>query len=357
MSHFRTVVRGLGFCWVVLVAGTVHAQPDEPAIANTESVEFAAAEMVSAAQQFWNSLNEDQQKKCGFAFDDQDRFNWHYVPRERKGITWNDLTPEQQTRAHAFLASGLSRRGKLDVEAIMSLDEILKELEKGRGPRRDPGNYAFSLFGTPSLKSTWGWRVEGHHVSINITVVEGKLATGGPVFFGANPAEVRDGSRQGLRTLGREDDLGFELIRGMNEEQKKQAVIATTAPSEIITGNSRKADPGEPKGIALSELIPSQKKQLTELVEHYANRLRPGLAQDDLRKIAESGWDKVHFAWAGGTRSGEGHYYRIHGPTFLVEFDNTQNKANHIHTVWRDAADDFGEDILRNHYDGQSPVR
>jgi len=349
-------------CLALLAFGLIapltraHEDPSHTAAntgaADSPAVERAAQDMARAAQNFWASLTPEQQAKASFPFDKDERFNWHFIPRERKGITWNDLTPAQQHLAHAFLASGLSSRGYQQAVTIMSLDEILKEMEKGRpGPRRDPNNYAFSIFGTPGEHSTWGWRVEGHHLSVNITIAQGQAAVGGPVFFGSNPAEVRQGPRKGLRVLALEEDLGFELINSLNADQKKKAIIETKAPNEIITGNSRKANPGPPVGIAGGELEPQQKKMLMTLVEHYAYRLRPELANEDLQRIEQAGWEKIHFAWAGATEKGQGHYYRLHGPTFLVEFDNTQNDANHIHTVWRDAQNDWGEDILRRHYD------
>lgn len=328
------------------------AAPQAPSSAvESAALERAAKDMAQAARNFWASLTPEQQAKASFPFDSGERFNWHFIPRERKGITWNELTSAQQHLAHAFLASGLSSRGYQQAVTIMSLEQVLKEMEQGRGPKRDPNNYAFSIFGTPGEHGTWGWRVEGHHVSVNVTIADGQAAVAGPVFFGSNPAEVRQGPRKGLRVLAVEEDLGFELVNSLSDGQKKQAIIQADAPREIITGNARKAKPGPPVGIAAGDLQPPQKKLLMTLVEHYAYRLRPELANDDLRRIEQAGWEKIHFAWAGGLEKGQGHYYRLHGPTFLVEFDNTQDHANHIHTVWRDAQNDWGEDLLRAHYD------
>ena len=315
------------------------------------AVQRAAADMARAASNLWAALAPDQQAKASFPFENDERFNWHFIPRQRKGLTWNEMTAAQQALAHAFLASGLSQRGYEQAETIMSLDQVLHDLEQGRGPRRDAGNYAFSVFGTPGDHATWGWRVEGHHLSLNFTIVNGKAAAAGPVFFGTNPAEVREGPRKGLRVLAVEDDLGRELVKSLDDQQRAKAIINVKAPNEIITGNSRKADPGPPVGLAAREMTPAQKKLLMTLVEHYAYRLRPELADQDLQKIDQAGFENIHFAWAGGLEPGDGHYYRLHGPSFLVEFDDTQNNANHIHTVWRDAANDWGEDLLREHYD------
>lgn len=313
-------------------------------------IERAGKEMAQAALNFWAGLTPELQAKCAFPFDTDERFNWHYIPRERKGITWNDMTSAQQALAHAFLASGLSSRGYAQAETIMSLDQVLKDIERGSGPLRDPNNYAFSVFGTPGEKATWGWRLEGHHLSLNFTIVDGR-AVAGPVFFGSNPANVLDGPRKGLRVLAVEEDLGRELIKSLTPEQAKVAIYDVKAPNDVITTNSRKSNPGKPVGLAAGDMTAAQQKLLMTLVENYAYRLRQELANQDLAKIEAAGFKEIHFAWAGGTEPGQGHYYRLHGPTFLVEFDNTQNNANHIHTVWRDAANDFGEDLLKAHYE------
>lgn len=311
----------------------------------------AAVEMADAAMRLWAALTPEEQAKAGFAFDDQQRFDWHFIPRQRKGLPYKEMTAVQQTLAHSFIASGLSQRGYTQAGTIMSLEEVLKQIEQGKGPVRDPENYAFSIFGTPGERSTWGWRVEGHHLSLNFTIVKGKAVAGGPIFFGTNPAEVRFGPRKGLRVLAVEEDLGRELIKSLDEKQRPVAIINVKAPADIITGHDRKAHPGPPVGIAASDMTPAQKKMLMTLIENYAYRLRSALADEDLKEIEQAGVDKIHFAWAGGLEPGEGHYYRIHGPTFLIEFDNTQDHANHIHTVWRDHDNDFGEDLLRKHYD------
>ena len=324
------------------------AAADRP-MASDAAMERASANMAIAAENFWAALTPELQAKAGFPFDNEERFNWHFIPRERKGITWNDMSPAQQALAHAFLASGLSQSGYEKAVTIMSLDQILKDMEKGKGPRRDPNNYAFSIFGSPGEQNTWGWRVEGHHLSLNFTITNGH-AVAGPVFFGSNPAEVREGPRKGLRVLGVEEDMGRELVKSLDDGQRKKATLDIPAPKEIVTGNSRKADPGPPVGITAAELNPQQKKLLMTLVENYAYRLRPELADQDLARIDKAGFENIHFAWAGAVEPGEPHYYRIHGPTFLVEFDNTQNNANHVHTVWRDSANDFGQDLLKEHY-------
>lgn len=319
--------------------------------ADTPAQKEVAGEMSKAASALLASLDDQQKAKISFEMsNDKERHNWHFIPRDRKGLTWKEMQPAQQRLAFSLLVSGLSSRGYASAVQIMSLEQILLDMEKGKGPRRDPENYAVSIFGTPDAAGSWGWRVEGHHLSLNFTIADGMLVAAGPVFFGTNPAEIRQGPRKGLRVLDKEEDLGFALIHLLTDEQRKAAVIQTKAPNEIITGNSAKARL-EPVGVAFSALSEPQKQLLQLLVKTYAQRLRVDLAEQDLSAIEKAGWDKVQFAWAGAMEAGEGHYYRLQGPTFLVEFDNTQNNANHIHTVWRDLQNDFGEDILKEHYE------
>ncbi|MDB5293424.1 MAG: hypothetical protein JWL69_4665 [Phycisphaerales bacterium] len=357
LKQFRMTTIALGLAGaMVCVTPVLRAHEGHEAAAQGSEAALlahASEQMATAAHNFWASLTPEQQARAGFDFDNAERMNWHFIPKERKGLPWKDMTSAQRALGHAFLASGLSQRAYMQAQTIMSLDQVLKEMEPGppKTPLRDPDNYYFSIFGTPGEKGTWGWRVEGHHLSLNFTIVDGKAAVGGPIFLGSNPAEVRQGPRKGLRVLAEEEDMGFALIKSLSPDQQKKAIINDKAPNEIITGADRKANPGEPAGVAAGGMNAEQKTQLMALIEFYANRLRPELADDDMKKIEKAGIDKIHFAWAGATAPGEAHYYRIHGPTFLVEFDNTQNNANHVHTVWRDAANDFGEDLLKKHYE------
>lgn len=329
---------------------------DGPATAvRPVSMEQVSAEMASAATAFWNSLTPEQQKKAMFGFEDDERLNWHFVPKVRKGLSIKDMTPGQRSLAMALLATGLSGHGFTKVQQIMSLEEILKEMEKGRGAVRDPEAYFVTIFGKPDAKGTWAWRYEGHHLSVNFTIAGGKAITALPTFLGSNPGEVREGSRKGLRVLAAEEELGRKLVQALTEDQKKKAIYSETAPKDIITAAIRKVDmktvvDGQ-DGLPASEMTPEQRDMLLQLLEEYARRHRGELANEELRKIHVAGFDKVSFAWAGATEPGKPHYYRVVGPTFLVEFDNVQNNANHPHTVWRDPANDFGEDILKKHYE------
>ena len=312
----------------------------------------AADQMAAAANKFLASLDAGQKAKATFDFKGDERSNWHYIPKTRKGLMIKEMNEEQRKLAHALLASGLSQQGYSKATNIMSLEPVLHQIEgAARTFARDQELYHFFIFGTPAAKETWGWRVEGHNVSANFTIVKGDFIAGTPSFFGANPAEVRQGPRTGLRILAGEEDLGRQLVKSLNEEQRKVAIIQTTAPKEIITEAKRKVQPLEIAGIAGSKLTIQQTDLLLKLVREYVFRVRRDVASEDLKKIEQAGLDKIYFAWAGGIERGEGHYYRVQGPTFLLEYDNTQNNNNHIHAVWRDFANDFGEDLLLKHYE------
>jgi hypothetical protein len=311
----------------------------------------AAEEMAQAARNLVAALAPEQAAKVAFDLKDEERMNWHFIPRDRKGLSFNDLKPEQWHLAHALLQSGLSHRGYLKAATIMSLEQILLEIEQGKGPKRDPGAYFLSLFGKPEPKSAWGWRVEGHHLSLNFTIAANDDVAATPSFFGSNPAEVRQGNRRGLRVLAAEEDLARRLVQSLSDEQRKAAVIATEAPKDVITGAARKVKPLEPVGLAHTRMNVDQTALLLQIVKEYVYRHRTEIADHDLERIQKAGYDKLLFAWAGGLERGAPHYYRVQGPTFLLEFDNTQNDANHIHAVWRDFDNDFGEDLLRRHYE------
>ena len=309
-----------------------------------------APDMVIAANAFLASLTPEQAAQAKFEFTNQERFNWHYIPRDRKGLPLREMKPEQRLLAHGMLGAALGQRGFIKATTIMSLDQILLEMEQGKGPMRDPERYFFTIFGEPSKTGTWAWRVEGHHVAVNVTVDKGKIIASTPTFFGANPAEVKSGPRKGLRALAGEEDLARDLLASLDAAQKKAAVINVRAPNEIVTQNSRRAEIGMPAGIAAARLNAKQKDMLLALIREYAERNAPETSVATMKDIATQGVDKIYFAWAGTEVRGQAHYYRVHGPTFLIEYDNTQNDANHIHSVWRDFKNDFGDDVLREHY-------
>jgi hypothetical protein len=304
-------------------------------------------EMAHAARAWLASLDEPQRRVAIYALNDEERENWHFVPRSRNGLPLARMTPAQRTLARDLVAAGLSERGLLTTDAIIALEEVLFALEGSS--RRDRGLYYFTIFGEPAEPAPWGWRIEGHHLSVNF-LVAGDQVSATPMFFGANPAEVRsDHAQKGRRALAAEEDQGRALMLSLDAAQQRVTLIASRVPDDILTGNDREARLDAPIGLAYARMTPDQQARLRALVEVYAGRLRPELAAVELQRIADQGWNGVHFAWAGGTARGEAHYYRIHSPHFVIEYDNTQNRANHIHTTWRDFHGDFGRDLLREH--------
>jgi hypothetical protein len=309
----------------------------------------AASLMTECATRFLAALDANQRGKVTFPFDTDERMNWHFIPRERKGLPLREMTPYQKHLAGALLAAGLSQTGYIKAVTIMSLEDVLKLIENDAGEHRNPEKYYFSVFGTPSDSGTWGYRVEGHHLSQNYTVVDG-TAVVGPSFFGANPAEVRQGPRKGLRTLAAEDDLGMEVIHALDEQKRKVAIVDLTAYSDILTAASRRAAlQGQPSGLSASSMTAMQFDALMALMEEYARNVPDELAAGRTAQINKAGRN-IYFAWSGGINRVDPHYYRVQTPDFLIELDDTQNDANHIHSVWRDFRGDFGEDLLQQHY-------
>ena len=311
----------------------------------------AGIEMAAAANNLLAALAPDQKAKVAFAFTDNERTNWHFIPRERKGLPIKEMTQEQRLLAHALLATGLSHRGYSKAVSIMSLEAVLAEIEKGKvgGAVRDPEQYFVTIFGTPG-KSPWGWRVEGHHLSLNFAAGSDGTPAMTPSFFGTNPGEVRVGPRTGTRILGAEEDLGRSLVKSLSAEQRKTAVILVEAPKEIFN-DPKRVDPTKPEGIPRSQLTPEQQAMLMKVIKEYVFRCRPDVAAEDLARIEKAGLDKIYFAWAGGLDLGQPHYYRVQGGNFVLEYDNTQNDANHVHSLWRDFDNDFDMDALKAHHD------
>lgn len=304
--------------------------------------------MEEAAKEFLATLTPDQAAEAKFKLDDEERINWHFIPRERKGLTMKKMRDDQRQMAFLLVNSALSHKGYKKALTVMSLERVLHELENN-SPRRDAGNYFISIFGEPGAK-VWGWRFEGHHLSMNFTIVDDQVS-GTPTFFGGNPGEIKDGPRKGLRVLGAEEDLGRALAKSLTDEQKKTAIVLKNkAPKDILTSAEKEVDPLKPDGLPQSAMTAEQKKMLTALINEYVQTHRRALAAQDLKKITAAGIEKVTFAWAGEMEVGKAHYYRVQGPTFLLEYDNIQNGANHPHAVWRDFDGDFGRDLLREHH-------
>jgi hypothetical protein len=316
--------------------------------------------MTSAATAFLASLTPDQRAQATFDFASGERTRWNFIPPQafpRKGLTFKAMSEEQREKAQALLKTGLSQRGYMTATSIMDLESTLGALEgaaRGAGQRaenfaREPLEYYVSIFGTPSPKDPWGWRVEGHHVSVRFTLAGGAVDVGAPSFFGSNPAEVREGPKKGLRILAHEEDPARALVTALDTSQRAKAIIQTSAPNDIVTNNKVDINPLSPVGISMAELTAAQKPMLMQVIEAYTSAMATDIAADRTNRLTKAGVEKIAFAWAGEIERGKKHYYRVQGPTFLIEFDNTQNDGNHIHSVWRDFSGDFGRDLLREH--------
>ena len=337
------LIKPITFALTLVFSTSALAHPDQ-----------TAADMANAANAFLATLKPEQIAKATFELDDTNRTRWHFVPTEmhpRHGLSFREMQQDQQHMAYALLASVLSARGLQKTAQIMSLEQILHNANpKGRFAR-DPKWYFISIFGKPSVKGTWGWRFEGHHLSLSFTVVDGHIGGLTPSFLGTNPGKVLDGPRKGLQVLAKEEKIARALARSLNAEQRKVAVVDEKAPADIITKADRKARRLEPLGLAASEMNKKQFTQLWTLIEEYLRNYRPDLAEEGLKHLEGLDLKMIHFAWAGSLESGKGHYYRIQAPDLLIEYDNTQNGANHVHCVVRDLKRDFGEDLLRQHYE------
>ena len=316
------------------------------------SAQRATASMATAASAFLQALTPEQRKQATFAMDSEERLRFNFIPTEgfpRNGVLLRDMTEPQRKLAHALLQTGLSQRGYETYTAIIQLENILREIEKGGKFERDPGKYFVSIFGTPDPKGTWGWRVEGHHISLHFSVVNGTAIASAPTFAGTNPAEVREGAEKGKRVLGLQEDAGRALITALDPAQRTTATFNAVAPTEIVTGNRLDISPLEPAGIKAAALTPAQRDLLMKVIDAYAGLMTADVAADRLAKIKAAGMDNVTFAWAGPVERGQQHYFRVQGPTFLIEFDNSQNGGNHVHSIWRDFKGDFVRDLLREH--------
>lgn len=305
----------------------------------------------AAATAFLATLDDRQRRQVAFAFEDAERFDWHYTPRARKGLPLGEMAPAQREAALVLVRTGLSESGYARVAGVIALEGVLREIE---GAWRDPDRYFLTLFGKPAPDGPWGLRMEGHHLSLHFTLLDGAVVATTPMFFGANPAEVESGTRKGFRLFAAEEDAALRLLNALDRGQRAQAVIAASSYGDIVSGNARELDPVKPEGLAARHLDEAQRAVLMQIVGAFARTLRPELAAVRLARVEKGGVDAITFAWAGRTPPPGEHrgpyYFRIQGPLFLIEFDRTQNRGNHAHAVWRDYANDWGRDVLREHY-------
>ncbi len=315
-------------------------------------------QMAKAVSAFVKTLNADQKAEVMHPLADTLRYNWHFIPRDRLGLNLKRMSEPQRKAAMGMLEVVLSDEGYGKIKQVIDLENVLRVLES-RPPndtRRDPENYSFLVYGDPAKKEPWGWRVEGHHISLHYTSVDGHVSFT-PSFLGSNPGHVLiDVPQKGVRVLGEEEDMGYQLLNALNADQKKQVILAEKAPYEIFTTNQRKVTGlAKKEGLAMKDMTSAQQEIFKKLIGEYLNRYHVTLKNQQMKQLNDAGMGNIYFAWMGDTSlkmgKGTGHYYRIHGPTILIEFDNTQNDGNHIHTVVRDLTDDFAEDLLKMHYE------
>lgn len=308
--------------------------------------------MADSAQKLLHLLSDEQKSKCVYSFDDKERVNWIFIPMQdkekkptRKGLRLEQMTDAQQQAVLDLVKTGTSDTGYKQAVTIMSLEQILHDLEKNGAMVRNPGWYFVTMFGQPARTGKWGWRIEGHHLSLNFTIVDGEVASATPAFFGANPAEVKTGDRKGLRVLKDVEDSARELFQTLDDEQKKAALQAKPFGEPSQHESAEKV--GTPVGIAGAKLNGKQKGLLEQLLKAYTARMPAPVAAAQWKKVSGDGLDRVYFAYSGGVKDGEPHTYRVQGPSFIVQFLNTQtdaqnNVANHIHSAWRELPSDFG---------------
>ncbi len=349
-------------CGVTMMAGST---------ATTERL------MVESGKMFVQSLDRFQKGRTLLDFDARSRTEWHYFPERsfistygyrRNGITFKDMSPKQKHLANALLSSGLSQEGYFKVVQVMALEDIIRVIEDDSSGHRDTENYHFSIYGSPSMTENWGWRVEGHHLSLHYTMKGGRLVSSSPTFLGANPHEVVQGVHTGLRALGQEEDLAMALMNSLDEGQKSQAIFSDMAPPDIVTRADKRARlEGSPEGLPASQMSGPQYEMLLHLIGEYAHILPPDVAEARMTAAQQTPRDQLYFAWAGqltrpkpkpvplggittGQRELRGNYYRVQAPAFLIEYDNTQNLSNHSHSVWREFENDYGLDVLALHH-------
>ena len=330
------VVAGLGF-------SPRDTAAQQAAISLTE-------DMVSTVTTFLNGLSPEQRATASYGFNDEERLNWHFIPRSRNGLSINEMNESQRELARQVMTTLLSARGYEKVGQIRSLESVLAEIEVNGRFVRDPNAYFFTVFGEPSLSGTWAFRFEGHHIALNWTFVEGSAIASSPQFFGSNPAEVRSGPRAGLRVLAAEGDLARQLAVSLDASQRNQAVLNVDVPGDIFTAAEDAVAPLESTGIAYGNLNSAQQLNLMNLIEEVANAQPDTVTAARMAQV-RNGRDAIRFTWIGGTANADAHYWRVQGEDFLIEYDKTQNNANHIHLVWRDFEGDFGRDLIRLHYD------
>ena len=338
MKLFRILFAGgltVGLCALAVVA---------------DSTAPVGTKMATAAEKFLATLPPELKKKAQYDADSEERTNWNFVPMQdenrkptRGGVGVFEMNEKQREAAMALLKAGTSDHGYAQATTVMSLEGILNELEKGRGNVRDPQWYFVSVFGTPGKTGSWGWRVEGHHLSINFQIKDGEVVGTTPSFFGSNPAEIKTGPNKGDRALAKVEDLAFRLIKSLDDKQKAKA--HREEHFEEVS-QTPKAKVGKPEGVTFGEMTEKQQAVLKQLMKAYTDRMPKPVGNAELARATEAGMAKIRFAYSGDGTLEKPHTYRVHGPTFVIEFLNVQkdplgNAANHVHSVWRRLPQDF----------------
>lgn len=361
MTRSSLLVPGGAFVLASLASAVLLYSAPPPATAAKSRAESA---MVDAARRFLDTLTPAQRQAATFTFQSEERLNWQFRRAVRKGLPLKDMDTTQRSAAMELLRTGVSARGYEKAAMIREMEKVPPSTERTPAqatarnrppaPPPDPEGYFFSIFGEPCAAGNWAWRYEGHHCAMNWTLVAGKAVVGSPQFFGSEPAEMREdvpgAPRRGTRPLAGEEELARKLLETFTSEQRAEAIVNATAPTNIVTGAERQAAIQEDTGIAYTRLRSAQRGMLLSVIREYTDNQAKPLAEKRLATLRKAGLEKVKFAWMGSTERGQGHYYRVQGPTFLIEYDNTQSNANHIHSVWRDFKGDFGMDLLAMHY-------
>lgn len=310
----------------------------------------AAGTMSGLAKDLLAAMTADQRRDAVLDFNSADRLDWHFTPRSRPGVTLEVMSEAARARLRDLLGELLSAQGLSKLDGVAKLEKVLHD-RAFFSSFRNPLNYAIVFFGRPSDTDAWAWRYEGHHASLSATVVPGFGVAATPAFFGANPDTVTgDHEHAGLQVLKAEAELAFELIGGLDAGLMRRAVLPGHEPDDIVAGPGRERSIREITGLAVAEMPSAARGVAENLLNAYVGNMASDIAARETARVREAGWQTLRFGWAGATEPGRAHYYRLHGPTVLIEYDNTQGGATHVHSVWHNPTNLFGADMLKRHY-------
>ncbi|MEQ9408606.1 MAG: DUF3500 domain-containing protein [Fuerstiella sp.] len=307
--------------------------------------ETPGAAMTTAATRLLEVLDHSQRLQVTFSYDDPERINWHFIPRDRRGLGLWDLHGAAHDAANALVSSGLTAAGYQKVLQVRSLEEVLYLFEGGseaeRRQKRHPHRYYVSIFGTPGPKSLWGWRFEGHHLSLNFSIKDGQIVSSTPEFFGANPGLIDAGPGRSLRVLGKREDIARQILKACPDSTRSQLWLSKEAPNDIRGGGVAQPVVDKPQGLRYADMTPEQKQLLKDLLAEYLTAMPATVVRERMQQIEDAGLENIYFGWWGGSELNEPHHYVVQGRTFIIEYNNTQNSANHVHAIWRNLDGDF----------------